>query len=161
MPISYLCYDGDAPNNIAPHRPSIDDLGSDQYQDFPGEPVDPIHEWPADGCNEMCGVVEKLARMGATLKVTVHFSSGTPNVFSSTQPRTSPVTIVPVPNGTGDVSLVWPANSFPPSLNDPKANVTGTTPGVAVAELISNGVRVRVVNMSNAAADLPFIVELG
>jgi hypothetical protein len=160
MPIDYLCYDGNPSDNVAPHRPSIDDLGSDQYEDFPSEPVDPTREWPAACCNEMCGVVASLSRMSNVVAITVHFTSGTPFVQSSAQPRTTPVVIQPLDNGVGDVSLTWPANSFPPALNDPKAYVTGATVGAASAIAISNGVRVRVKDLTNTAADLPFVVEL-
>lgn len=164
MAIPYLCYDGDAENNVAPHRPSVDDLGSDSYEDFPGEPVDTTHEWPADCANQMCQVVERLGRLSDNLKISVRFADGAPFVQSSVQPRTSAVTITATDDGTGITALTWPANSFPPNLVDATATinvVSGSAAGYATTETIANGVRVRCYDTAGALANLPFTVRVG
>jgi len=161
MAIDYLCFDGDVANNIAPHRPSIEDVGSDTYQDFPAAPVDERYEISARNVNQICGVVPQLSKMGDQFRATVRFSAGVPSVHSQAQCRTAPVTITVTDNGTGDTSLTWPANSFAPSIVDPRVTVNGDTPGYGTGEAITNGVRIRTFDTAGAAANLPFTVAVG
>jgi hypothetical protein len=163
--IKYLSYDGNPTVNVAPHRPSIEDLGSNTYEDFPGEPVDPIHEWPADCANQMCGVVEQHGKMGDSVDFSVRFDEdGEPFIYKQKQCRTSNVVITALDNGDGDTSCTWPSNSFPPALIEPTAFINvfdGSPPGYATAEAIANGVRVRCYDADGELADLPFTVRHG
>jgi hypothetical protein len=156
--IDYYCFDGDPSNGIAPHRPSIEHLGGEAMEDYPGEPVDPDHGLPANAENQRNQVAARLAALTPYLSFSVEFPSG-PDVVDQQQARSSNATLTPNSTGTGVTEITWPANSFPPAVVKPKAYLNAG-PGMIWAEPISNGVRVHTYNSAGAAADLAFTVDV-
>jgi len=156
MPVDYFTYDGDPGNGVDPHRPSIDDLGTDTLEDFPGEPVDPRYGVNSEAENQRNRVGAALAKTTAPLELSVRFSAGAPFIYKNVQLRTTSATITVTDNGTGDTSLTWPANSFPAQILEPGGCINGDTVGMIAIESITNGVRVRTLSSAGAAADLPF-----
>ena len=63
------------------------------------------------------------------------------------------------PNATGDVSITWPAGTFPASIAGPMAGLNDATVGGGVnARLISNGVSVLTWTDANTAGNRAFTV---
>ncbi len=160
MSIEYFCFDGDPANNVAPHRPSLDDVGGDSIEDFPGQPTDPRY-WVTDKDeNQRNQLLHGMAKVTPATIISVRFSGGAPFIYKHSQVRTSDATLTPADNGVGDTTITWAANSFPPELVEPRVSINGPTPGMASVELVANGVHVVTLDSSGAAADLPFTVEL-
>lgn len=159
MPVDYYVYDGDPGSNTDARRPSTDDVGGNGLEDFPGEAPDPRYAINSEAENQRNNCLTGHARTQASVIISVRFVTGDPFVYKQSNTASSPVDVAVTDNDVGDVSLTWPAGSVPPALVEPVASVNGATPGVAVAEAIANGVRVRVVDMDGDPADLPFTVS--
>lgn len=146
----------------APRRPSLEDVGGATMEDDQARPPDPVTMPTAAKFNQHDRQIAAAHRVLPVLVLSLRFSSGAPIIDSFTTLSTLPVTgtFTVVDNGTGDTSITWPANTFPTPAVKPKGGVNGPTLGACAPELITNGVRIRTVNMSNVATDLPCTVEV-
>lgn len=160
MSAEYLTWQGDPANNVTPHRPSADDMGGDALKDDDNDP--PIaNEMPtAGGWNQKVKQLEAIARTVASAFVEVDFSAGAPFVarVSSPNPDVIVESFTVTDNGTGDVTLEWSADLFPPEVCGPSGLTfygNGTQPVTGHIEKISGGVRVRTF-VNGAAADVSF-----
>lgn len=159
----YFTWRGDAANGIAPRRPTIADIGSDAYENVPGEEPDERHGVRAEHANQWSQQIPGLSRVASPSKLTVRFNAGAPFVHSIATVRGDVLTngITVTDAGTGVTQLTWPADTFPPFITDPIASINGTTAGMIAAQYIANGVEVRTFGSNGSAADLPFTVSLG
>jgi hypothetical protein len=65
-------------------------------------------------------------------------------------------------NGTGDTTITWPANTFPPPAYKPKASLNSDVAALApVAFYVSNGVHVKTRNSAGTLTDMDFTVDIG
>lgn len=147
-----------------PRRPSTDDLGGDAKQDNHEAPPDDVEHFTAAGWNQLVKQVAALARVAASSKIELRFTGSTPFVSRVTSPR-SDVTIATftlTDNGAGDTSVVWPADTFPPTACSP-TGLTLISSSTAVldghVEEIANGIRVRT-KSAGAATDIPWTIEV-
>lgn len=160
---TYYTFDGDEENDIAPHRPGTEDVGYDDLVDDAGEPPNPRTDPNAAAWNQRSKQLVGLAKVAASLKLTVTFSGGTPAVAKFSYPGTvlELADFTVVDNGTGDTTITWPENMLAPSIVDPHGVTLNTAQGMGFAAAVTNGVRVTTVNPSNAATDIGFTVEIG
>lgn len=158
----YYTFDGDEENDIAPHRPGTEDVGYDDLQDDAGDPPNQRTDPTSMAWNQRSKQLVGLAKVAASLKLSVTFSGSTPSVAKFSYPGTvlelGDFTVVD--NGVGDTTITWPENSLVPALVEPMCTLN-TAQGMFYATAVTNGVRVRTVNPSNAATDIGFTVEIG
>lgn len=145
-----------------PRRPSVDDLGGDQKQDNNEAPPDDQEHFTAGGWNQKVKQISASARVTASCLLDVQFDGSAPFLaaFSCPRDNLTSATFTLTDNGTGDTSITWPADTFPPHVISP----SGFTPfGSAVVdgrvEKITNGIRVRT-RSAGSAADVPFTIHI-
>lgn len=144
-----------------PHRPSVSELGGGaKVNGLP--PPDPVRMLTAEDCNQTAQQIPSLARVTPVAILQVEQSAGTYSKIAATaQPSTvTTSTFTLTKNGTGDVSVTWPAGTFPSAIAKPKAHVTGNAPLLVATEAISNGARVRMQNAAGSATDSHFDLEV-
>lgn len=144
-----------------PRRPALDDLGGGAKVNDDIAP-DPVRDATAEDFNQISKLLAALARVMPVAQLSVRISAGTHFLervsCAPSAPTTATFTLTD--NGVGDISLTWPANTFPPTVAYPRAFVTGSTPALIAAEALANGVRVRTQDAAGAPVDVPFEVEL-
>lgn len=146
---------------LPPRRPTINDFnGAVKIDDSrPGYQPDPQTMPSAAEWNLICKL---LSAMGAVVPNAVVSITGgaTPSVagFSSASTLVTTDTFTVIHNGTGDVSITWPANTFPSLTTAPTANLNAGASGMIDAVAIANGVQVRTYNASGTATDKSFTV---
>jgi hypothetical protein len=163
----FLVFDGgtDETGTVLPRRPSTDDLGGDEKVDDAVFPPDENEHPTAAGWNQLVKVVAALSRTAAACKLEVRYSAGAPYIARVTA-LSDDVALAtfgtPTDNGTGDVSITWPANTFPTHALSPSGLTPLSSSSASIdghVEEITNGIRVRMFS-AGAAADVPFTVEL-
>lgn len=147
---------------VPPRRPGIDDVGGAQKQDDILFPPDPVEMPTAADDNQHQRLLVAMGEMVAVAMITVRYAAGVPSINKVASPIAAVIagTFTVVDNGVGDCSLTWAANTFPAAVADPFVNATGATIGKGSAEIIANGVRVRMANAAGAAADINFVVQV-
>ena len=148
-----------------PRRPSTDDLGGDAKQDNSKYPPDDVEHFTAAGWNQKVKQLAALARVTPACVLEVRFSSGAPYVArcSAASSNVSNATFGTLTdNGTGDTTILWPADTFPPAVLSP-SGLTILASSAAVrggdVEEVANGVRVRT-HSAGSPADLPFTIQI-
>ena len=144
-----------------PRRPSLSDVGNATLIDHASEPPSKATMPYADQLNQWAKQVERLAAMTAGVGLSVTFSAGVPSVSQFIAMRTTTVigNFTVTDNGTGDTTITWPANTFPPSALGPAPALNDTTVGGGItASLVANGVRVITWTGAATPADRPFTV---
>ncbi len=147
-----------------PRRPSTDDLGGDDKQDNNEAPPDDVEHFTAQGWNQLVKQVEALARVASSCKLEVRYDAGTPYVNRCSSPSKSvtKATFTVVENSTGDVSITWPADTFPPAVISPHGLTLLSSASAVVdghVEEITNGIRVRT-RSGGSVAEVPFTICL-
>ena len=157
---------GQSPFDLAtPYRPGTNDFNGNAKTDATPEP-DPVSMPNAPEWTELCALAVAYGRVIPAAKVSVKYVTGSPALDSFASAGSNVVsgtfTIGRTGGGAanGDITITWPANTFPPQSVQPVARLNGTTPGGICCSAVANGVRVVAVNMSNAATDLPFTVDV-
>ncbi len=153
----------DIPGELGgPRRGSVEDYGGAQLEDEDPAP-------PRDGSMLYADMGNSL-QLAAAAADKVHFALGisvtldlsnNPALSKATGPAEAAVlgTVTLTANGAGDVSLTWPANTFPPSILGPIATLNDGTGGGGISAVpITNGVRVYTKNASDVAAYRAFTV---
>lgn len=161
------------PWNATPARvPSAEDLGADKDGAFKLLDVDGEHAPPKDGSMPYADMVNRLLEaavsacsMAPSVRVTVRFSAGAPQVDSFTAPRTTLRTedIKLVDNGDGDVTVRVDSTLIPTKRGEPTATVhAGTEPTIKAEEYTASGWRgARVYTKDGGTpTDLKFTVEI-
>jgi hypothetical protein len=147
---------------VPPYRPTTTDFNGAQKIDDATDPPDAATMPNAAEANTTAGLFASLGRVVSltTLSLTV----GTPYVIASLMCAVSAAVVgsfTVVKNGTGDVSITWPANFFGSAPTcSPEASLNHTAPGMITAYAITNGVRIVMFNSAGAAADMPFTVSV-
>ena len=146
---------------VPPRRPAVEDIDPTLVDDAEYPPVagDPY----ADQLNQMGLLIQRACALIPVAIFSVRFSAGTPILDSFSCAPTAPITgtFTITDNGTGDVSITWPANTFPTELVKSMATITENVAALAPATVsIANGVRVRTRNPASALADIAFTVAV-
>jgi hypothetical protein len=163
----FLVFDGgtDAGGTELPRRPSTDDLGGDQKQDDAEFPPDDVEHPTADGWNQLVKVVAALSKTAACCKLEIDFSGGAPFVTAASGLGSGikqSTFGTPTDNGTGDTTVSWPANTFPPFTISPNGLTLYSSSTNVVAghvQKLTNGIRVRTF-VNGAASDVPWSINL-
>lgn len=162
---AFLTWDGDPANAIVPRRPSVEDAGGDQKLDAINVlPPDPIEHATAAQWNQQSKQIAALARVAESCKLEIRFSSGAPFVQNAPSPGTliALSTFTVVDNGTGDTSITWPAETFPPHACSPTGlTMISSSTSVVAGHLqeITNGIRVRTF-VAGTPTDVPWTVDI-
>lgn len=152
---------------VPPRRPGVDDFNGCAKMDDAEFPPDPetmpsAAEWNTKGL-----LLVALGKVVPNARISVHFANGAPTLASFTAaPNAVTVTTLSVARTAGgslagDVSITWPAGTFPEPLTQPSemgVNVDGPPAAWAIsATNIPNGIRV-LTTVAVTATDLPFTV---
>lgn len=159
----FLTWTGDGGENT-PRRPSTDDLGGDDKQDDAEYPPDDVQMPTAAAWNQLVKQAAALAQCVPACVLEVRFSGGAPFIARVTSPNPAIVaaTFDVTDEGTGDTTIEWDANTFPPAPVSPSGLtvLSDTTTAVsAVVEEVANGIRVRTMD-DGSPADLAFTIHL-
>jgi hypothetical protein len=144
-----------------PRRPSLADVGGATLEDDTEYPPNRETMIYADEANQWQMQIVAMGGVVPSLVLSVEISGGTPAVVAFTCPRDDleidDFTVTD--NGTGDTTITWPADTFPPELTRPELTINqdvgALVGGTAVP--VTNGVRVRTYDGSGAE-DLHFTV---
>lgn len=154
------------PGSDDPRRPSVDDLGGDQKQDNAEYPPNEVEHYTAAGWNQLVDQVAALAKVAASCKLEVRFSGGTPSVVRVSCPGTNitTATFTVTDNGTGDTTVEWPANTFPPHACSPTgltliSSAIGDAFSGHVSE-VTNGIRVQTFENPDTQTDVDWTIEI-
>ena len=157
---------GQSPFDLAtPYRPGTNDFNGNAKTDAIDRP-DPVTMPNAPEWTELCALAIAYGRVISAAKVSVKYVTGSPALDSFCAPGSNVVsgtfTIARTGGGaaSGDISITWAANTFPPQSVQPSARLNGTTPGIICCSSITNGVRVVTQDHTGAATDLPFTAEI-
>jgi hypothetical protein len=144
-----------------PARPSLDDLGGDDFEDDPGAPP------PKDGrmpyADEYCESKRNLAgvnRVIHTAIVHVVFTGGTPSIANVRGMRSTllPTDFTPTDNGAGDTTITWASSLLPASSVPPTVSLTDDVEiDRARAFLVTGGVRVKT-KLGTTGTDCAFVL---
>lgn len=145
-----------------PRRPSLDDVGGATLEDHASKPPSKATMPYAAQLNQWAKQVERLAALVPSFGVTVTFSGGgAPSVTQFTAMRTTVenADFTVTDNGTGDITIEWPAGTFPTSVLGPMAALNdGTVGGGITAALGANSVRVKTWTGAATPADRSFTI---
>lgn len=143
------------------HRPTLAELGGGAKVNGTPAP-DPVRQLRAEDVNQLSQQAAAVARVTPVALLQVDESSGTYTkaALSAQGTLTDLADITVTKNGTGDVSVTWPADAFPSRIARPRAHVVGVTPLLVAVEVITNGARVRLLTHAGAAADSAFDLDI-
>ena len=153
------------------HRPGAADFNGAAFLDDPDDAPDPATQASAALVNTICLALVSLGKVAPNARISVRYASGSPVLDSFTAAPSSPTsatfTIGRTPagtgvNGAGDVTISWPAGTFPTAVGQPSAcvNFLGTAGAWNVScANVTNGVRV-ITALAGTATDLPFTVSV-
>lgn len=147
-----------------PRRPSTDDLGGDAKLDDDDFPPDDLEHPTAAGWNQLVKQVAALSVVAESCKIEVRFSGSDPYLARVASPNGAVVlaTFTPTDNGTGDTTIEWPADTFPPFMISPSGLTLLSSSTSVVAghvEEVTNGIRVRTF-VGGVATDVPWTLHL-
>lgn len=162
--VSYDPWHGDPGSGVAPHRPSLAQLGGGAYEDDQSDPpdLDTMPSAAMENVNQK--VLAGIARTADVAAFSVKFNAGAPYIdkaaFADETLVIGDFTVTD--NGLGDTSITWPADTFPVAAVDPSGltlhSATGCTRWYAYA--IANGVRIVTDDHLGNGYDVPFTVCL-
>jgi len=163
---TFLTWDGlSGASPEVPRRPSTDDMGGDDLIDDTENP--PGTDMPtAGGWNQKVDQIAALARVVSPCKISIRFSIGVPYVYKfATAASSAAITIstfTVTDNGTGDTSITWPANTFPPHEVEPHSLTITEDVEIDRARIysITNGVRIKT-KLGATATNANFTFGLG
>ena len=144
-----------------PRRPTANDFnGAAKIDDGNFQP-DPQTMPSAAEYNTLCLLHAALGKVApvAVLSVAGGVSpSITQFVCAGSLPVIGTFTVTRV--SAGNVQITWPANTFPPSVAQPKAYLNGSTCGMITCSPITNGIQVYTFNTAGTATDLSFTADV-
>lgn len=145
---------------LPPRRPGTDDLNGLAKEDEPGELPDPRTMPSAAEWNTIGHLLLAAARV---MPAAIFSVAGgvSPSLLFFPNARTDLVigTFTVTRNGTGDISITWPTDTFPTAIARPVPGLNAG-PGMIHAVPITNGVRVFTYDSAGAAADKDFTVQV-
>lgn len=146
---------------LPPRRPVLNDFNGAQKIDDANFAPDPQTMPNAPELNLTARLLVAIGSMVANAIISI--TGGNPPTLAGwVTPGTlsTSLTFTLTRNGTGDVSITWPANTFPTAQVAPTVSTNAGARATADVVAITNGVRVRTFNAADAAADLNFTVTL-
>jgi uncharacterized membrane protein len=125
MTITYFSFEGDATAGISPHRPSLEDLGGDDFENAEG--IEPTDGPGANAWNEHQRLLVGVAGITPVLAFTLDFAAGAPYIarfwcINSTV-EASDLALTDV--GAGITEIVYPAGVLPAPVIDPAIFLNG------------------------------------
>jgi hypothetical protein len=116
----------------------------------------------ANDVNQWANLLVRYAAVLPVAILSIHYTGGNPAISSLACAKTSLTasSFTLVANNYGDVTISWAAGTFPARTADHEAIVTGTTPGYAVAQTLTNSARVLIRNYLGAATNIPFNLKI-
>jgi hypothetical protein len=155
--LSWMLEAGDG----GPRRPSLADVGGATLEDDTEFPPNPAKHPYANQLNQWAKQIAAMGGVVPSLVLSVEITAGAPAVVAFSCPRDDLEIsdFTETDNGTGDTTITWPADTFPPELARPTVTInqdTGALVGGTVVS-VTNGVRVRTYDGSGAE-DLHFTV---
>lgn len=158
MSLNTLTYD-----QPHPRRPGIDDVGGGAKENEIARP-DPVRHLTAEDVNQLSKQVVAEGKVGVLARISVTQTAGaypaTPLMQSCRPSEVTNETFTVTKNGVGDVSVTWPAGTFPTPVARPRAHVVGDTPLLITAKPITNGARVRMQNAAGTPTDSDFELDV-
>ena len=155
-----------SPPTTAPYRPGTADFNglgiTDDLVNAPNAATMPT----ANLLNSWSAFAVVFGRMIPNLTLSVRYAAGAPVLDSFTAAPTGVIagnlTVARTGGGavSGDISITWPAGTFPAALTQPKGSMNGILPGMIAVSAITNGIRVVTLNSAAAIADIPFTADL-
>lgn len=146
---------------VPPRRTTTNDFNGCVKVDDQQYPPDPATMPSGAEYNTLCLLMVAVNRVmpAAVISVT---GGNPPTLAGFAAPGSSIVggTFTLTRNGAGDVSITWPANTFPTPATAPVVSTNAGAQSDADVVAITNGVRVRTYNAAGAATDLSFTVEI-
>jgi hypothetical protein len=160
----YLTWEGDSEDDVAPRRPSTDDVGGDAKEDDAEFPPDDVVHFTSAGWNQKAKQIPAIAKVAAACKLEVRITAGAPAVSRVSSPSSlvEPATFTPTDEGTGDTSVEWPEDTFPPHVCSPTGLTFLSSSASSVTghvEEIANGIRVRTF-IAGVAADVDWTITI-
>ena len=150
-----------ASSSLPPRRPILNDFNGAVKIDDANYPPDP-QTMPNSAELNLYGRIH--VAVGAVVPNAILSVTGGPPTllagFVSPSTLVSSGTFTVVRNGAGDVSITWPANTFPVAQVGPMVSTNAGTQCSGDAVAITNGVRVRTYNSAGAATDYSFTVQI-
>lgn len=143
-------------------RPSIDDLGGEDWQDDADYPPPRNGEdLYADAVKQVWQQVAAAHRVLPSAIISVTFSVGVPSIASvrCCSAVLTPADFTVTDNGTGDTSITWAAGKLPPTEAEPEVSANWT-PCFIEAHNIVNGVQVISKDSTNTAVNANFTVRI-
>lgn len=146
---------------VPPRRPVVGDFNGAAKIDDAQYPPD-AQTMPSAAELNTSAKLHVAAGAVLPLLVLSILGGASPTVFGciSAVAAVTPATLTVIRNGAGDVSVTWPANTFPPSSVYPTVSRNAGAAGDEDIVPITNGVRVRTWNTSGVATDASFTVTL-
>jgi hypothetical protein len=150
------------------HRPGASDFNGAAFEDDADDAPDPATQASAALVNTICLALVSLGKVSPNARISIRYASGNPvlDSFSAAPngPTSATWTIGRTSAGasSGDVTISWPAGTFPPAAGQPTAcvNVAGAPAAWNIsATNVTNGVRV-ITAVGGTATDLPFTVSV-
>jgi hypothetical protein len=146
-----------------PRRPGLDDVGGGAKinDPRPGFQPDPLTMPTAEDENQAENLLVRFGSVVPHTVITLHLDGSNNFVINKvtsckagvSTTSGNPFTVTQNGGaGSGDATISWAANTFPPAVADHYAVLTGATSGVALAETLTNSVRVRTKSMADALA---------
>lgn len=143
------------------HRPSTADYEGCALLDHPTRPPVPSQHPTSAQLNTIGFTHVSIGKIVPNAIVSINGGASPTIAYQSQAP--SAVTVYTVTrNGPGDISITWPANTYPPPVQQPVAalNVQLGAFNYAIGAInIANGVRV-VTTQTAALTDLSFTVQI-
>lgn len=147
-----------SPFDLSPaRRPNTDDFNGIAKEDDDEDPPNPREQPNAGEWNTIEWILMSLGRVMPVVVISVVANVVTQVTAAGKDLDTTDFALVV--NGTGDVSITWPANSIPSSVAGPVASLN-TGPGMIHAALITNGVQVKTYDGAGSPADQSFTVQI-
>lgn len=147
-----------------PRRPGIDDiLVTTKEQPAGLPPPNPRYGPTAEEANQSGKQIVALAKVTPTVVMSLMYDSASAEYevlqFSAAGSDVAIDTFTPTRNAKGDISVTWPAETFPSPAAKPEVSANGTTPCLSCVDSISNGVRV-LLETTGGPIDAPFTVSV-
>lgn len=161
--IDYDPWHGDPGNAVAPHRPSLDQLGGGAYEDDQSDPpdLDTMPSAAMENANEK--TLAGIARLSDLATWSIKFNAGAPYIDKSSFADKLLVNgdFTVTDNGLGQTDITWAADTFPVAVAEPALTLNEIA-GVreAAAWLIPNGVRINTFDDLGIGVDCAFTVTL-
>lgn len=140
-----------------PRRPGIDDFNGIAKEDDPEEPPNPREQPNAAEWNTMEWLLMSIGRVMPVSVVSVASNAVTQASAAKKDVTTGTFTVTV--NGTGDLDITWPANTFPAAVAAP-AGFLNSGPGMIHVSGIVNGVNVKTYDGTGVAANRDFTVHI-